>query len=245
MVDRAVKEATSPIPPTSPLKLARRVAATSIAIFGSNILYVAKTLREVADDPADHNYQEVAQPASIELPPVDVAHVLDESQAVVLDDWRRSLAQGVALAAAFLTALNRAQGAEVDGNAQARDTQLAAARTFAAQWAANVLQAAGLRLQVAVAISPFELDEIAISRDDVWQIQSDIVASGWPAETVDTLSWLQIDAGDRDLILRKATSLLNESAIVNAGPAAALNDPAFAAEETELISILNEFQMAL
>jgi hypothetical protein len=163
------------------------VAATSIALFGTNILFAAKALREVANDPIDQNYSEIPEPVVIELPEVVADDGIDEIQATILNEWLSNLAKGASLARAFVSGINRAQGADAAGDSEARERQLTASRDFAGQWADNLVEAADLRLQVAVAISNFKLDEISIPQSDVWEIQSEILVSGWPEEVIDTL----------------------------------------------------------
>lgn len=240
IVRRAVNAPTSPVPSTA----LTRMASFSIAVFGTSILRTAQALEDVANDPIDENFQEVPEPVAIELPQFIVEDGVDEVQVTTVNEWLRTEARGTSFANAFITAINRAQGAQVADDSEARDRQLAAARDFANQWADTVMQAAGLRPMVALLLSNPEMERFSISQTELWEIQHEIVASGWPEELIDTLTHFKISDEDQSRILRKATSMLNNITEVTAKPIDNLNDPDFTSREIEVRTILKGFAMA-
>ena len=189
--------------------------------------------------------QEVPDPVVINLPEFAVKEGIDEFQVTTLNEWLSSLAKGVSFANALVSAINRAQGAEVAGDSEARERQLAAARDFANQWADTLVEAAGLRSIVAVALSNLKIETISISQSELWEIQSEILASGWTKEIIDTLAHFKISDEDQSRILRKATAGLNDITEVTASLVDNLNDPDFTSQESEVIAVLKEFAMAL
>jgi hypothetical protein len=132
----------------------------------------------------------------------------------------------------------------VANDSEARDRQLAAARDFANQWADTLMEAAGLRPMVALVLSNPEIDAFSISQSELWEIQHEIVASGWPEELIGTLTHFKISDEDQSRILRKGTSMLNEITAVSAKPIDNLNDPDFTSREIEVSLVLKGFAMA-
>ena len=239
IVRLAVKK-VSPIPPSGVIG----AASLSIALFGTSILHAAKALEDVANDPIDENFQEVSEPVVIKLPQFVVEDGIDGVQVTNLNEWLGTEAKGTSFANAFVTAINRAQGAQVANDSEARDRQLAAARDFANQWADTLMEAAGLRPMVALVLSNPEIDAFSISQSELWEIQHEIVASGWPEELIGTLTHFKISDEDQSRILRKGTSMLNEITAVSAKPIDNLNDPDFTSREIEVSLVLKGFAMA-
>jgi hypothetical protein len=227
-----------PTPPTGVIG----AASLSIALWGTCILHAAEALEDVANDPIDENFQKVFKPVVIHLPEFVVEDGIDEIQATTLNEWLCTEAKGTSFAQAFVTAINRAQGAEAAENSKARDRQLAAARDFANRWADTLMQAAGLRPMVALVLSNPEIDAFSISQSELWEIQQEIVASGWPNELIN--AHFKISAEDRSRILRKATSMLNEITGVSAKLIDNFNDPDFTSREREVSVVLKGFAMA-
>src|SRR5579884_776671 len=124
----------------SPLGLplaAGLLANAGLAGAAANQLFTAAdTLERIAADPPDSNFTVVAQPIVVPSAPVTVDSsvppaVVDASNALLIN-----LVQQNALLPAFLTSVERAQGAGLAGNSQFETVQLQAAGTYALQLAA-------------------------------------------------------------------------------------------------------------
>jgi hypothetical protein len=201
-------------------------------------------LEDVANDPIDENFWEVSEPVVIQLPEFVVEDGLDELQVTTLNEWLGTEARGTSFAQAFVTAINRAQGAQAAEESEVRDRQLAAARDFANHWVDTLNQAAGLRSVVALVLSNPEIEAFSISQSELWEIQHEIIASGWPEELIDTFTHFKTSDEDKGRILRKATSMLNEITEVSAKLTVNLNDPDFTSRDMELRAALKGFAMA-
>jgi hypothetical protein len=142
-------------------------ASFSIAVFGTCILRTTQALEDVANDPIDKNFKEIPKPVVISLRKFGAADGISEVQVKTLNKWLPTEAKVTSFAQAFVTAINRAQGAQAVEDLKARDRQLAAARKFANEWADTLVHAAGLRPMVALVLSSPEFDKLPISQSDV------------------------------------------------------------------------------
>lgn len=217
--------------------------AFSIAVFGTALGVAGQKLRDLADDPIDQEYLEIPTPVLINLPDIIEDDFIGDVEVSILNELMKNQARGVSLASSLVSAVNRAQGAEAAGDSDSRDRQLSAAREFSMQWADIIVEAAELRSAAAVALSGLGID-FSISAQETLQIQSDIVASGWPPEIIDIVALFDVGSERQTAFLRKATSLLNGVPALKGSLGDMFNHPGLAAQEGELIAVLREFGMA-
>lgn len=91
-------------------------------------------------DPPDPNFKVIAQPVLPTIPQVSTTRGFPDKDTDAVNALDNNMAHTVALEGAFLTSINRAQGAAEAGNAFWNAKQLQAARQYAAQ-AAELLEA--------------------------------------------------------------------------------------------------------
>jgi hypothetical protein len=225
----------------SPIFLPSKGVAVSIAVFGTSSLTVASKLRELANDPPEDDFQDIPRPQAIQLPEITVDELINDNQALALNQWLSNMADSVSYASALASAINRAQGAEVAGDTEARQKQIAAARTYASGWADTLAVSASIRAQVAVALNMNAA--INISPTDLLTIQAEIIESGWPEDVTDFLTHFHVNTEEQAQILQEATSVFNNVTSVSGSLSDNLNDPDLALQESELIAALREFSI--
>jgi hypothetical protein len=221
-----------------------KTAGFSIAVLGFSLAHVSRQINDINHDPIDPNFSDVEQPAPINMPKIVHDEVINELQANTLNNLLKNQANGISLATALGTALNRAQGAAAAGNLDAKNWQLRAARDFALQWANNLMDAPGLRAQAAASLSVLGSDALSVSMKEVLQIRSVITSSGWPNEIDDMLAPLNLIGESRNQFLQEATSSLIDTTAITGNLAGKLIDHDLASQEAEVMDILREFEMA-
>jgi hypothetical protein len=148
--------------------------------------------KQIAHDPVDNNFRQIAQPSSPKVPDVGVFNML-----------AADVAKAAGLIDAASTSLNRAQGAFLAHDSFWQQQQQAAADSYISQLAKQ-LQVAGLdvvgqkTLLLALGV------QLNITPDDVSTFQTRLTSLGFPPDELNTFSFLGLDPSSiaqiRDLL---------------------------------------------
>jgi hypothetical protein len=203
---------------------------------------VAAAISDLREDPPDSNFLNVEQPAHVNVPTIDAGGLLDAAQEQALNQMLRNQADGLSVANALNTAINRAQGAEVAGDGNAKERQLSAAKGFALQWADILVQADSLRAQAAVILAAtFGAATLTVSWEQAQQIRTQIISTGWPAEAQEIFTLFGISTQDQARFLREAKFALLDISSLTGNVVEKLRNPILREAEIELMLILREF----
>jgi hypothetical protein len=185
--------------------------AAAIGIMGTTLAYASERIREVAEDPPDADFTEVAEPIELSIDDVVPDGFPGDLGAEELTAWVTNCLEIVAVSDAMVTALNRAQGAEAAGDETARDQQLAAAHRFAGDWASLLVDGGPLRWCAALVLQSLGANDATLLAGDIYSAQRDVFSNGWPSEVLDILGGLGVEGEQRTAFVEKATSLLNQA----------------------------------
>lgn len=141
----------------------------------------------IALDPPDMNYTVVEQPV---VPPYAQISTNDGASLGEVSAWNALFANSanqIAFARAYLTAIERADGAAIDEDFYWRAEQSNAARIFAGQLATSMFEQEALRQAAAAASEAAGRPTVSVTASDIANAQSDVAANGLPNDVAQSL----------------------------------------------------------
>jgi hypothetical protein len=160
-------------------------------------------LAKCAADPPDPHFRRLARPVRRRIAAVRPGGVLDASAARLLTSYIREVAYAADLLDAFVTSLERAQGAaRADNETWARRQTLAAARD-AERCAAVLGREEKLRRRLRRALRAAGVDDVAIDANQVREAQRRIREHGLPAPVNHALRVMGLSATQRAAVRRR------------------------------------------
>jgi hypothetical protein len=179
---------------------------------------------QVASDPPDGRFTIIAQPRMLSFSPLTPGDGLTPDAADALNAMLGNYAQAVSVGEAFLTSLERVQGAGLAGDIDWYGKQMAAASGYAMQQAAVLDAQPALN---ATAESSWRASGLLdVSADDVAAAQDDLALNGLPAPFADLVN----EVGEHgqafaDELTKELIAL--DTSTISGGLPAILNDPTF------------------
>lgn len=212
--------------------------AFCILAFATN--RVGGALRDAALDPPNPDFSTITRPSRLILPPITPAGELTQPLAARLNAVVANYAESAGFARAVVTALEKAQGAELADDRAARDRQLTASKEFAGAWAVVLELSAGLRAAAANMFGEIFGTE-AIPLEEVTRLRSEIVSSGWPTLIRDQFRNFTSGGESVEGVLESMTAHLLDTSALTVSLADALRAPILAGVEVELATAIREF----
>jgi hypothetical protein len=201
----------------------------------------ATKLSDLAFDPPDPNFSVIAEPNPPTPPTITPEEGIAEPMAAALNAMLTNQADGIGLASALDTTLNRAQGATAAGDLAARARQLEAARRYAQSLTTVLAQAASLRSEAADRVRESEIGDFSPSEIEALTLRSDIIKNGWPPSVQEMLDRYGLNAAQKKYALTQFTSRLDDISALTISAPEAIRSSAFAGDELTLIGILQVF----
>ena len=150
--------------------------------------FAATAMSDLSIDPPDPDFTKISQPNRLDVPVMEITEELSEAVSEPLNAMFANLAEAVGLARAVVIAINKAGTAELAGNIDARDLQLAAAKEFALRWSDLLEKAAPLRWTAAQQIANTTFGSQQISEEDAYKVRNELWTNGWPKSLLDFFS---------------------------------------------------------
>ncbi len=145
-------------------------------------------------DPADTNYTALAQVVAPAVTPLAAGGDITQPEADAYNLWQTNLSQSAGFGTALTTSLNREQGAATAGSSYWATTQMNAAVQFEAQFAALLDQEPALRSNVVAQFQAGAFPAITVTTNDAINLQLQMITNGLPADLLDALTALGVDA---------------------------------------------------
>jgi hypothetical protein len=202
---------------------------------------------ELAEDPPDPNYTEIAVPVTptTSLQPVMPGNGLTQVQADAFNALLTNGGQSIGLGRAILTSFNRASGAQQANDSYWVEQQLQAARVYAGQLA-DLLEARPQVLEnMKQALLTFQGLPFDITSEEMASYKYDLLTQGFSADQQQLLTELGLDAHGQGEVLNAL--LLSEfpQGVLPQDPIAQfpslLTDPDLIASTQALAGALREF----
>jgi hypothetical protein len=219
----------------------RAPSAGGILAMNSGVAWIANyVLAKCAGDPPDANYKIIATPNTPRLTRITSGPNVSTAAAQALDAFYANQVQAFTLLGAFVTSLERAEGAAVARSEEWARRQTLAAADYAAKAATSLKQDQILRIQAVSELQASGFQEISITARDVQNYQREVTARGLPSSLKTLLK--QLGLTDQELLdVRSRILAADPNAL--AGPVffAALVKPSLIISAYSLAASLEEF----
>jgi hypothetical protein len=180
------------------LRFAAQEPNTEVAkwlTFGAAGGYVNATkLAQLAQDPADTNFQVIAQPLNPPVPQVTAGAGVTQAEADAFNALFANEAQAIGLTGAITTAINRADGAEAAGSSFWVSQQVQAASGFQSQLSSVLNAQVTLLGNLQQALQSGGIPSVTVTPADVMALQSSVAQNGLPAAVTQNLQQLGADS---------------------------------------------------
>ena len=198
----------------------------------------------LAKDPFDPDYTVIPIPQPPSFPTLVAQDDLTQATADAYNAWELNQEQQMGFLVAINTAVNRANSAEIAGDAISEQKQLAAAGNYSISVATLLNAEAGLRLQLENAIVASGFVPVSITADDVLQEEINLLFSGFSADTVQQFQNAGFTVDDIAFILGGLYVQDPNVLAPNSFPAL-LNDASLNADNASLASDLIAFAISV
>jgi len=177
-------------------------ASVAVAIGGG---VAGATLCNLADDPPDPNFREIATPVVPRLSqqPFAVGPDLTQAEATALNAYLDNLENSMALSRVMLTSGNRATGANKAGDLFWEARQMEAMRAYSAELAPLIRNTPQLSAALASALRAAGRPEVAVTPEDVKAFQDTVLLHGLPTAWESELTQLGADSLEREKLKAK------------------------------------------
>jgi len=170
-------------------------AAAAYEAVGTGMILLGVHMENVAMDPADPNYTQIAQPQTPPIPLFTTQSGLTSQEVTAFNSLLTNVQQANGLANAIFTSLNRASGAEEAGNGYWRVQQLLAAAKYESQLAPLLQAEPALFANVQAALKAAGVPSVIVTPDDVLNIEEQIAdGQGLPTPIAQAASQLGVDS---------------------------------------------------
>ncbi|MBI1744239.1 hypothetical protein HYR54_14390 [Candidatus Acetothermia bacterium] len=145
-------------------------------------------------DPPDPNYKVIAQPKTPNVPPIKLQPGLPKGVIDAANALLRNDAQTIGLEVAYLSAIERAQGAFFANDPMWFKKQMDSATRFASQLAKLMKSYPSLTAKVDTAWQAAGLPDFPVTANDFRDFQSSVAANGLPQDLVNALTQFGADS---------------------------------------------------
>jgi len=160
----------------------------------SAMFQLATDLAQEFLDPLDTNYTMIAQAMPPPIIQLGASNGISQFAADDYNAWLTNLSLSAGYNTAVTTCINRAQGAAFAGNSFWDNAQMTAAVQFEAQLASLLDQEPTLRSNLVAQLESDGYQGVTVTTNDVIALQMEITTNGLPADLVDGLTALGVDA---------------------------------------------------
>ncbi len=151
-------------------------------------------LNELALDPVDPNFTQIAVPITPPFTPLVVEPGITQGEADSFNALLTNQTQAIGLVNAIITSINRAQGASEAGNTVWENKQMAAASKYALELNKLLDAQNALRANVKNALLAAGFPTITISPNDALNFEINVLYNGLPPSIVQNLTNFGADA---------------------------------------------------
>ncbi len=167
-----------------------KVCAVALGVGSGATWALSGELNELALDPADPNFTQIAVPVTPPFTGLSVGPGITQNEVDSVNAFISNQTQAIGLARAMITSINRAQGAFEAGNTSWENKQMNAASQYAVQLSALLDAQAALQANVKSALTGVGFPSITVTPNDVFSFEANVLNNGLPSSIVQVLTQL-------------------------------------------------------